>query len=62
MLTAEAQRIFAETNFEYPLVEGVAETLADVKRGSFRESAVSLTELGEMNESTIEMIDDVALE
>ena len=62
LLGAEAQRIFAETNFEYPLVEGVAETRAEVKRGDFRESDVSLVELGQMNESTLDLLDEVGLE
>jgi iron(III) transport system substrate-binding protein len=62
LLGPEAQRIFAETNFEYPLVRGVTETRADVKRGEFVESDVSLVELGQMNDSTLEMIDEVGLE
>lgn len=62
LLGEEAQRIFAETNFEYPLVEGVAETRAEVKRGTFTESAVDLVELGAMNDSTLDFLEDIALE
>lgn len=62
LLGEEAQRIFAESNFEYPLVEGVAETLADVKRGTFKESDVGLQELGAMNESTLDLLEEIALE
>jgi iron(III) transport system substrate-binding protein len=62
LLGADAQRIFAETNFEYPLVDGVAETRADVARGSFRESAVSLQDLGAMNESTLDLLDEIGFE
>jgi iron(III) transport system substrate-binding protein len=62
LLSEEAQTIFAETNFEYPLVEGVTATRADKPRGSFTESAVSLTELGAMNESTLDLIDGIGLE
>lgn len=58
----EAQRIFAESNFEYPLVAGVAETRAEVKRGTFRESAVNLVEMGMMNEDTLDFLDDIGLE
>ena len=32
LFSPEAQHLFAELNFEYPLIEGV-ETLADVPRG-----------------------------
>jgi iron(III) transport system substrate-binding protein len=62
LLGAEAQRIFAEINFEYPLVPGVSETRADVKRGAFKESLVNLVELGAMNDSTLDMLDEVGLE
>lgn len=62
LLSAEAQKIFAEANFEYPLVPGVAEDRADVKRGAFKESKVSLSELGQMNESTLDLIEKVGLE
>jgi iron(III) transport system substrate-binding protein len=62
LLGAEAQRIFAETNFEYPLVPGVAETRAEVERGSFVESAISLAELGQMNDDTLDFLDEIALE
>jgi iron(III) transport system substrate-binding protein len=62
LLSEEAQRIFAEVNFEYPLVEGVTESKADVKRGSFQESDVSLSELGSLNDSTLDLIDGVGLE
>jgi iron(III) transport system substrate-binding protein len=61
LMGTEAQRIFAETNFEYPLIEGV-ETIADVKRGTFRESDVVLAELGAMNEETLDLIDSVGLQ
>lgn len=62
LLSDEAQTIFAETNFEYPLVEGVTETRADRPRGTFTESAVTLTELGAMNDSTLDLLDDIGLE
>jgi iron(III) transport system substrate-binding protein len=61
LIGAEAQEIFANTNFEYPLVAGIEDT-AQVKRGTFRESEVDLVELGQMNESTLDMIDEVGLE
>jgi iron(III) transport system substrate-binding protein len=62
LLGSEAQKIFAETNFEYPLVPGVAETRAEVKRGTFKESQVSLVELGQMNESTLDLLEEMGLE
>ena len=61
LLGTEAQRIFAETNFEYPLIAGV-ETVADVKRGTFKESDVVLAELGAMNDDTLDFIDEIGLE
>jgi iron(III) transport system substrate-binding protein len=61
LLGVEAQELFASLNFEYPLIPGV-ETVADVKRGTFTESDVSLVELGEMNDSTLDFIDEIGLE
>lgn len=61
LVSTEAQELFAALNFEYPLVAGVEER-AEVKRGTFKESDVDLVELGTMNESTMDMIDEVALE
>jgi iron(III) transport system substrate-binding protein len=61
LLSAEAQELFAALNFEYPLIPGIDDR-ADFKRGTFKESDVSLAELGAMNDSTIDMIDEVALE
>jgi iron(III) transport system substrate-binding protein len=62
LLGETAQQIFAETNFEYPLVPGVAESRAEVKRGTFVESPVSLVELGAMNNDTLDFIDEIGLE
>jgi iron(III) transport system substrate-binding protein len=62
LLGPEAQKIFAETNFEYPLIAGVAETRAEVKRGSFIESPVDLVELGMMNDDTLDFLEEIALE
>jgi iron(III) transport system substrate-binding protein len=61
LLGEEAQHIFAESNFEYPLIPGI-DTRADVKRGTFVESDVHLVELGAMNETTLDLIDEVGLE
>jgi iron(III) transport system substrate-binding protein len=61
LLGDEAQHLFASLNFEYPLIPGI-ETIADVKRGEFVESDVSLVELGAMNDSTLDFIDELGLE
>lgn len=61
LVSPEAQELFAGLNFEYPLIEGI-EDQADYKRGTFTESDVDLVELGQMNDSTIDMLDDVGLE
>jgi iron(III) transport system substrate-binding protein len=61
LLSAEAQHIFAESNFEYPLVAGI-DTVADVKRGAFKESDVDLHEMGKMNDDTLDFIDEIGLE
>ena len=61
LLSPSAQELFAALNFEYPLIAGI-EDRADYKRGTFKESDVDLAELGAMNDSTIDMIDEVALE
>ncbi|MEX2236801.1 MAG: extracellular solute-binding protein [Dehalococcoidia bacterium] len=60
LLSEEAQEIFAATNFEYPLIEGV-ETRADVPLGEFKEFDVDLAELGRMNEETLDLLDRLGL-
>jgi len=62
LLGAEAQRIFADANFEYPLAGGITQSRADVQRGAFVESDVDLVELGMMNDSTLDFLDEIGLE
>lgn len=60
LLGREAQEIFAATNFEYPLIDGV-ETRADVPLGDFKQFEIDLEALGGMNEETLDLLDRVGL-
>ncbi|MEX1259062.1 MAG: Fe(3+) ABC transporter substrate-binding protein [Gemmatimonadota bacterium] len=53
----EAQRAFAEANFEYPVRPGIpwAETLADW--GPYRADTLSLDRLGELNAEAVQIFD-----
>ena len=60
LFTPEAQRIFAEKNFEYPLIPGVP-TIADVPMDKVKRQNVSLVRLGKENAATLDMLDSVGL-
>lgn len=55
----EAQRIYAETNYEYPVVEGVA--LSDVVAGwgEFTPDTLGLTEISELRPQALDLIERV---
>lgn len=57
MASKEAQQIFAEANYEYPVNESVewAETLKNW--GTFKKDSLSLTTLGENNELAVKLFD-----
>lgn len=59
LVNDEAQEQFAQTNYEYPVVEGI--TLAPViaEWGDFKEDSLNLALLGEYNDEAVRIFDEV---
>lgn len=53
----EAQRWYAETNFEYPVKPGIQPSKVLERRGTFKADALSLHRLGELNASAVMIMD-----
>lgn len=58
LISEEAQKIFANANYEYPVLEGVepAQDLQDW--GEFKEDSLELTKLGENNKQAVLIFDE----
>lgn len=61
LLSPEAQELFAATNYEYPVIPGL-ETRAERGPDDFEQFEVDLVELGELNESTLDMLDEIGFQ
>ncbi len=57
MLTAEAQNWYSEVNNEYPVVEGIAPSIALQSLGEFKADSLNLTALGKNNRAAVELMD-----
>lgn len=58
LASEEAQKVFANANFEYPVLEGV-EPAQDLQEwGSFKEDELNLTKLGENNKKAVLIFDE----
>ncbi|MFW1676779.1 Fe(3+) ABC transporter substrate-binding protein [Pontibacter sp. JAM-7] len=57
MVSDEAQVWYAETNNEYPVVDGVERSDVLSKLGSFRADPIALNRLGENNRAAVELMD-----
>ncbi|PKR80854.1 Fe(3+) ABC transporter substrate-binding protein [Brumimicrobium salinarum] len=58
LISEEAQKIFTDANYEYPVLESVAPT-ADIKAwGDFKEDTLNLTKLGENNKKAVLLFDE----
>jgi iron(III) transport system substrate-binding protein len=57
LVSEEAQRAFAEGNFEYPVREGVAWAPTLVEWGEFRSDPLPLSRLGELNNEAVQIFD-----
>lgn len=58
LISEEAQKIFANSNYEYPVLEGV-EPDQDLKDwGEFKEDRLELTKLGENNKQAVLIFDE----
>lgn len=61
LLSPEAQELFAATNYEYPVIPGL-ETRAERGPDDLEQFEVDLVELGELNESTLDMLDEIGFQ
>lgn len=59
LVSQEAQRRFAQANFEYPVVEGVDLAPSIAEWGEFREDPLDLSELAEYNDDAVRIFDEV---
>lgn len=57
LVEEEAQRAFAEANFEYPVREGVAWAPTLAEWGEFRSDTLNLARLGELNNEAVQVFD-----
>ena len=57
MSTPESQRWYAETNHEYPVLEGVAWSDTLKEWGQFKADAVNMGKLGELNAEALMLMD-----
>ena len=57
LVSAEAQRAFAEANFEYPVREGVEWSSTLAEWGEFRADPLPLSRLGELNNEAVQAYD-----
>jgi iron(III) transport system substrate-binding protein len=61
LLSPKAQELFAATNYEYPLIPGL-ETRAERGPDEFKQFDVELAQLGEIHESTLDMLDEIGFQ
>lgn len=57
LLSRESQQWYAETNHEYPVLEGVAWSELLQSFGQFKAEQVALSQLGELNAQAVKMMD-----
>jgi iron(III) transport system substrate-binding protein len=57
LVSEEAQQVFAEANYEYPIREGVAWAPTLQEWGEFRSDSLDLTRLGELNAEAVRIAD-----
>ena len=57
LASAKAQKLFAEGNFEYPVLAGVAPSKLVASWGTFKEDTISINSLGENNAKAVKIFD-----
>lgn len=57
-----AQEIYAQQNFEYPVVEGIAPDAITKKLGSFKADQISLTEVAKYRSAASKLVDKVGFD
>ncbi len=59
LVTPDAQKIFAEANFEYPVVKGVEASKIVKSWGDFKEDTLEVRKVGENNAAAVKIFDKV---
>lgn len=59
LLSDEAQRHFAQANYEYPVVSDIPVAPEIAAWGEFKEDSLSLSRIGELNENAVRIFDEV---
>ena len=59
LTSAEAQRIYAELNFEYPLLDGVPSSELVQSWGAFTADTTPLTDIAQFRGEALKMVDRV---
>jgi iron(III) transport system substrate-binding protein len=57
MASKEAQKLFAEGNYEYPVLAGVASSKLVSSWGEFKDDTISINTLGENNKAAVKIFD-----
>jgi len=57
MASKEAQELFAQGNYEYPVLEGVKSSKLVSSWGQFKDDTISINTLGENNAAAIKVFD-----
>lgn len=58
LLSDEAQRQFAQANYEYPVVDDIPAAPEIAAWGEFKEDSLALTRIGELNEVAVRLFDE----
>lgn len=62
LASPKAQAIYAQQNFEYPVIEGVSADAVTAKLGTFKPDTIALTEIAKHREAASKMVDAVAFD
>jgi len=57
MLSPEAQKLYAELNYEYPVRAGVATSALVASWGSFEPATIALTEIGDLRAEALKIVE-----
>jgi len=62
LASPEAQEIYAQQNFEYPVIDGVAEDAVTAKLGEFKADTISLAEVARHRTAASKLVDAVGFD
>ncbi len=62
LASSKAQAIYAQQNFEYPVIEGVSADAVTAKLGTFKPDTIDLAEVAKHREAASKLVDAVAFD